>query len=322
MECKAERRTATARVEFGAGSRLATQRAELAAAREKLQQVRNESLNARNAYRAALAEHARAAAALDTDPKAREQIRAAAAKLQKAAAALAKLDDVFSARFLSEARRDSLAEFLSAVAETPPGQAPPQTASKAAAALVLLPEAFDETRGSLAEARRPSLVPLLLRKNHEQLNLEAATRRIASQEMRVDLHEARLAKLTEQAAQLKGARDAMSRILPRLQPTTIIDVAGGSGSREDKRSLFEALALYLDAGGRLTAEERKLEYRQFALAHEEALALAEVNVLQWDSLIDTTVGQVAAFGKSGIRAEHILALINSLTLLWIGIGVN
>jgi hypothetical protein len=31
---------------------------------------------------------------------------------------------------------------------------------------------------------------------------------------------------------------------------------------------------------------------------------------------------MAAFGASGIKKEDIIALLNSLTLLWIGKGVN
>ena len=44
--------------------------------------------------------------------------------------------------------------------------------------------------------------------------------------------------------------------------------------------------------------------------------------LQWNSLIGTTVDQLADFGTTGIKAEHLVGLLNSLTLLWIGSGVN
>jgi hypothetical protein len=82
------------------------------------------------------------------------------------------------------------------------------------------------------------------------------------------------------------------------------------------------VALYLDADSRLHAEIRKTNTRVRAMEHERALAAAESNVAQWNALITSGVGQLADFGASGIRPERITALINSLTLLWIGAGVN
>ncbi len=188
-------------------------------------------------------------------------------------------------------------------------------------ALILLPDLFDSARQSLADAKKPLLVPLLIRKNHEQLNLEAANRDIAAQETFVELGRAKLSALAEQASQLKRALDAIGPSSAEAKSARVADV-GKLKSVEDRRRIFQALGLYLDAHGRLAAEVKKFDYKRDAAVHERSLSLAEVNVLQWNSLVGTTVDQLADFGTTGIKAEHIVGLLNSLTLLWIGSGVN
>ena len=62
--------------------------------------------------------------------------------------------------------------------------------------------------------------------------------------------------------------------------------------------------------------------RAVAAKYETALGYAEANAAQWNALISGGVDQLADYGASGVRAEQITALLNSLTLLWIGVGVN
>ena len=93
-------------------------------------------------------------------------------------------------------------------------------------------------------------------------------------------------------------------------------------ANEQKKKVWKAAALYLDARSRLHGDVVGLTYRLYALQDERALALAETNALQWQALIDVNVDQLAAYGKSGVKAKTVSALLNSLTLLWIGHGVQ
>jgi hypothetical protein len=86
--------------------------------------------------------------------------------------------------------------------------------------------------------------------------------------------------------------------------------------------LWRATAYFLDATGRLSADAGKLDYRLLALEHERALAYSESSILQWRTLIDSNVAQMVEFGASGIKAEHVTALLNSASLLAIAIGTN
>jgi hypothetical protein len=304
------------------GGRLATVATSVASDEEELERIRTKSLAARNAYRAALGEYDAAVAdAGKGDPEARKNVQQLATKLKDNLKLVMDADDAFGIQFLAQEKRDSLTAFLAAVAGTKSGEDPPAGSSRAAMALILVPDAIDNARQSLADAKKPLLVPLLMRKNHEQLNLEAANRDIAAQELIVVLARARLDAMTDQAIAAKDALDTLKPIGSVAKNAKFGEV-GKLQSVEERQRIFQALALHFDAEGRLAAEVKKYDYKRSAALQERQLSLAEVNVLQWNSLIGTSVDQLADFGTTGIKAEHILALINSLTLLWIGMGVN
>lgn len=304
------------------GGRLETAVAGVAGDEEELEKQRTNSLAARNAYRAALGEYDAATAdANKGDPEARKKVEDLATKLKESFKLVSGASDAFGTQFLAQEKRDSLTAFLAAVAGTKSGENPPAGSSRAAMALILVPEIFDSARQSLAEAKKPLLVPLLMRKNYEQLNLEAANRDIAAQETIVALARARLTAMTEQAIAVKDALDTLKPIGSTTKNAKFSEV-GKVQSVEERQRIFQALAIHFDAEGRLAAELKKYDYKRSAALQEQQLSLAEVNVLQWNSLIGTSIDQLADFGTTGIKAEHILAVINSLTLLWIGSGVN
>lgn len=292
-----------------------------------LESARAATRNQRNAYKAALAAHQKALHELKTDLSAQETVKSAADKVKRAVAALDKASDVFSEKFLSEQRTESLNRLLSAVAETKTGEPPPEGASRAAVALVLLPELADNTRASLAEAKTATLVPLVLQKTREKIQLDAATRDVAAWEAMVDNRRQKLALQTKQAARYLNAARGFEAIDKRFQSMTLAAAfAQGSGERasllDNQITLLRAVGLYLDAEGRLRSEIRKTDARATSMAHERALAYAEANAAQWDALISSGVDQLAAYGASGVKPEKIISILNSLTLLWIGSGVN
>jgi hypothetical protein len=318
-------------LETGLGGDLGAQLTVLSEAAKQLSGLRNKHQVARNTLRAAQAEYDAAVAAATADPSAAAKVAAAADKVSKAIDALLKADDAFSLKLVSEARRDAIDNFF-AVLATPEGQALPKDAPKAALALKIIPELSDQARTALANANKPLLVPLVMRKNHEQLNVEALSREIAAKEAQLEIQRSRLELLHAKARRLNEAKDAFTGVSPSLVSAKLADVdtaactepstGGSKGCVDQRASVRSAAARYFDAIGRLDTEARKAQYKSYGAMYEEALGLAEVNVLQWEALIGTSVDQLASYGKSGIKTEHILALINSLTLLWIGSGVN
>jgi hypothetical protein len=292
------------------------------AARMELKQLRTEATALRKAYEDALASHQ--AAVKDTEvgePTRAQRIAARAEDLQRATNALEKADNALAKDFLSQQRIDKIQAFVTAVTETPPGSAPPPDASELAAVFIVVPSLLDDARKSLREARKPLAVPLLIRLNHEKLNQEAARRDIASQEQVVRLSEELVEARMLQATELNLAR--MELDLAGVAPgTSLADAFMKAGTARQPDALWRGTARYLDARNRLEARIRKIEYRRIGAYHDRALAYAEVNAQQWDSLIGNSVEQQVAYGKSGIKAENLTAIINSLGLLWIGAGVN
>jgi hypothetical protein len=332
--CKDPRLTKADTVTLG-GSEIQLTRTAANRAAADLRAKRAISLNARNEFRAAKAEYDRAAAdAAGNAPGATEKVRAAAKKLEGLVGRLADVGDVFGVMFLSKEQKDSLDGLLSTVADTPAGKAPPADSSKAVLALVLIPELVDKAQKALADARKPDLVPFVLAKNLTQIRADAAARDVETQERRVLLLQQKSDRQTERLRALRDANDNLLSVQPSLLDADVAEAlapvretpastdAAGKRRLEDKIRLWKAAAFYLHAQAQLRAEVEKVDYQVNALEHERVLAYAESNIAQWNTLISSSVDQMAEFGASGIKKEDIVALINSLTLLWIGKGVN
>jgi hypothetical protein len=161
-----------------------------------------------------------------------------------------------------------------------------------------------------------------MRRNYEQLNLEAARRDIASREAMVRLSGDMVGALYQQALQLYTASIELDQPHLKQYYSLAFLEAFSRPPPKDREPIYSAAARYLDALNRLEAKRYKLEYLRIAAIHERSLAYAEVNMQQWQSLIGITVDQVADYSAGGIKPETIGNLINTLGLLWIGVGVN
>lgn len=288
----------------------------------ELEQLKFDAGKLRAGYEKALAEYQ--AAVKNTEvgsPSYAEHVADKAQDLLKATEALEKADNALARDFLSSQRIDKIRAFVKAVTETPVGSPPPEDASEVAAAFIVLPSLLDDARKAMREARKPLATPLLIRLNYEKLNLEAARRDIASQEAVVRLSEELVDAQMAKATELNLARLELDRAGVAAN-ATFADALTKPGLAQQPDALWRGTARYLDVGNRLDARVRKIEYRRIAAHHDRALAYAEVNAQQWDSLIGTNVEQLVAYSKSGIKAENVTAIINSLGLLWIGAGVN
>jgi len=338
--CKDPKRTATSLVQVDGAIKATLD--ELKAANVALEAERSNLLNVRNAYRAALDAHDHAVSALKVDPKAREKVAKAAKEVEEYVKQLSDAQDNFSVKFLSDERKLSLDRFLAAVAGTKAGEPPPEGASKAAVALILFPDLVDQTAQSLVDAKKPTLVPLVLRKQYEQIRSDAAGRGIAAQEATVAIIRHKLEVQTRRVEKYLMAGNGLAAVdekFLRMTPVAVMSKVENSlpdaesdrhlkpgaskmGDLEQRKTILRAAGEYLDAETRMKGEVGKLEYRQMSTKHERALALAESNALQWEALIGSAVDQLTDYGAAGIKPEMIVALLNSLTLLWIGIGVN
>jgi hypothetical protein len=267
-----------------------------------------------------------------------QKVKEAAKTLKDKADILAGAQDAFSTKFIAEEKLESLENFVKAVTETPSDGKPPEGANRATLAFILIPDLVDNAIKSLEDAKRPLALPLLIRRNYEQLRLEAANREIASREAKVKLSREMLDVAYEQALQLWLANNVLNHILighpdtPDIMPNEMPDVrpfhdaqfldAVNKTNPDERELIYDAAARYLDSVNRLTAKRYKLEYKRVATIHELSLAYAEVNMKQWSALIGAVVGQIAEASALGIKEESVTNLLNMLGIFWIGHGVN
>ena len=269
----------------------------------------------------------------DTDG-ARSKLDAALTKAGDALEMLKDARDSYSVKLLSEARLDSLDRFLSTYTDVRDGKGSPENASKAAIALAVFPDLRAKAQKILSDLNKPNLVPLTLQKGIEKAKLDGAQRDIDVINMRLSLRQAHIDALAAQGYaywQVNGAllnaatqKFDSTEIFKVLQPLTAKEAEDrtDSGPVEGKKLLWMATALYLDAEGRLRAEAVKSEHRLVALSYEHAASIAESNLGQWRALIDPSVELMAAYGASGLKSSDIATFLNTLTMLWIGVGVN
>jgi hypothetical protein len=283
---------------------------------------KNDLQGLQGAYGAARTEYDKAVAAATADPRSAANVKAAADKISDAIDALKRSPSPFAAKLLAEENIKSIDAFAQAITEAQPGKPLPKDASETAAIFIVIPGFFDEARTALAEAKKPLTLPLLIRRNYEQLNLEAAKRDIASSEAIVKLSHELVEALYQEAQQLALARSALMQpnVVP-LHAKPFADAFKNSGPSE-REALYGAAARYLDVLNRHEAKRYQLEYLRIAAYHERSLAYAEVNVKQWESLIGTSVSQVADYSASGFKPEQLANFLNTLGIMYIGVGVN
>ena len=277
----------------------------------------------KDAYKAARDEYDKAVADYERDSTLLANVQEKASAVRDAAAALAELQDAFSVELLAEGRLKSIDSFFKTVASTDPAELP-KDANRTAAALALLPDLVDKSRKALAEAKKPLAFPLLMRRNYEQLRLEAAKREIAARQAMVDLSRDLMDGIYLEAGQVSHAARSFhdAAVVEDSSVTMLAAFDARNTDKNQRELLYSAAGRYLDALNRLEARRYKLQYMRIAATHERALAYAEVNLKQWESLIGTTVNQVGDYSAGGIKSQDITDLINAAGLIYIGVGVN
>lgn len=281
---------------------------------------RKDASDRKEAYAKAVQAYEAAASSPSAKPGLQDQVATAAQALNKAAKALE--SNAYAAKFIAEEKLKALDELTQSIIENQAGDAPAKDTPRSAAAAVLIPKLVDDASTAFAASKKPLALPLLIQRNHEQLNLEAARRDIDASETVVRLSRELVDAIFAQAEQLQLARDELTqgRVKPKLG-TAFFDAFKG-GTADEKEVLYSSAARYLDALGRLDAQRYRLEYQRIAACHERTLAYADVNLKQWEALIGATVNQAADFSAGGLKPETLGNLFNTLGIFYIGAGVN
>lgn len=269
------------------------------------------------------AELARSAA---PDKTLAESVASAASTLRQAISALRGLQNAFAKEFIAAETISSIDSALAAVASGEAGE----DASKLTTFAVQAPAIIDRYRAAMAEARKPLALPLLIRRNAEQLERDAAAADARLIEAKVAVGDRLIKAAKDEAAALRrstGELEHAESLIPGLldRPwAQALAASSGSGNNNGnaKRLLLSGAARYLDAMSRLDGERYRLEYERIALDHERGLAYSEASVGQWANLIGSGVGQLEAFAKGGINNATLLDIAKVLGLFTIGIGVN
>jgi hypothetical protein len=327
-ECAKPELNGTERFQFRTGA-LATTQSELVRAKQELETKKAASETERSQVDALANEYADALKKLTVDPSDTNQakIEATAKKLKDALEKLEKFHDATSVQFLSEQKVKLLDQTLATMAGNAQGDS---TANHSAAAIVSLAKWLDKTNASLSEAQKAKLATLILLRNIEQAKADVATRDVETQNMEVRLLQnkmnwqlERLRNLNDAYLVLHSLSDATRAmsVSTAIQPVDSPKAVFGK-SFDEKAKVWKGAASYLNAVGYLEAEVNKTNIQRNALDHERAIAYAEGNISQWNVLISSSISQLADFGDSGIKKDDILSLINTITLLWIGKGVQ
>lgn len=316
--------------------------------------AKKDTAPAREAFEAALKSYNAASSQQEANAKGlTNQLEVAKSNLQKVVEGADKaqkvLNSALGTKLLADAEQDSIDRFL-ATFSAEGGKAPSTGVSHSAAAVLALSKFAGEAKAEWANTDKPNLVPLLLARNLAQAKSDAATREIQIRTLSLSLRQQRVQILTQRYTQLSYARNALMGqpeirrngvvIRQATGPVTLDEsavaaftpVGPAPGEKKklavwmqdvnNKQRTWDAATNYLDDVGRLQPAASKPLFQIDALAHDRALSLAESNLDLWTSIINSVVGQSAAFASSGIKPADIQALINSASLLWIGRGVN
>ncbi|MGB9129227.1 MAG: hypothetical protein WCB97_06235 [Thiobacillus sp.] len=276
-----------------------------------------------NEYKAALKAYEDA---VNSDPlasaKPSEKIADLAGKLRKALDALLKLQDKDKFGFAKEAvakeKVNTLDELLEKVES---GAEPGKDAGRTEIQALMVPKIADDLQAINALNKTTPKAALIIRRDIEKGRADAAALEVSYVEQRVVLSKSILASRFEEALLIWRAQKELEPVMKYL-PEDIYTEALSKASPELKASLLKAAGYYLDAIGRQRSHTQRLETMKTAIAHERSIGYAENSTGQWASLIGSVVGQASEYAAGGQKFSEYKDLVQSLTLLWIGSGVN
>ena len=273
-------------------------------------------------YEQAVRDAGGSTAAADVE-KASKQLEANIKQLED----LANLTKSLTSKFLSAERLKSLDEFVSTVNTNVAAGTVPKGTPKAATAAILLTGLVADAQKTLADGKTPLNLPLMIRRDQEQLKSDAATLQVASWKAQIELKKQLVATLTDEVVALTRARRELAQAAAaegmsadafgKLKFTEAV------GKSSMSRMVKSATLRYLTVLGRLEADRHKLEYKVIDAQYAEGLAQDALALKRWESLVTLTSGQVAEYYENAtIKPSTVVDVLQLLMLGWIGHGVN
>lgn len=289
----------------------------------RVEDAKKGAVDATNDYKVALKAYEDAVnGAPGAGEKASERIAEAAGKLRKTVDVLLKLDDEFGfgKEAVAKEKVTTLSELLEKIES---GANPGKDAGHAEIQALMLPRIADDLQAINTLNKTAPKAALIIRRDIEHGRANAAALEVSCAQQRVALTKLILASRFEEALLIRSAKKKLGSAMKAsgLAAQTFA-TALSQGNAEIKGSLIGAAGDYLDAIGRQRTHTQRLETMKTAIAHERSIAYAENSASQWSTLIGSVVGQTAEYAAGGQKFSEYKDLIQSLTLLWIGRGVN
>lgn len=256
-------------------------------------------------------------------------VRKASTDLATAVDGLAKAAAQFpDNKYLKDAllgiKQEALIDFLKSIRDAKPGEAPAADTGRAAAAVILLADYFDQTSRRFKASTDYGLAAVVLERKLAELEQARVQRAIAVNEHRVEL-----AKRTVQVLELQlenyltadaYAMQAINAAGPQMFQ---IFMLGKTAADAQTREQAAAAIVGLSEGGITQATELdRLKAQDNALERLNALTASEMSLQAWNTLIGSNVDQLAAWAGTGTKNEQISRFVNSLAALLIAYGVN
>jgi hypothetical protein len=242
-------------------------------------------------------------------------------KLEKVAAATKGL----TAKFLSDEKLKSLDDFLTTVnTNVAKGTVPPKT-PKAATAAILLPGLIDDAQKVIEDGKTPLNLPLMLKRDQEQLKSDAAALQVSSWKTQIAFKKTLVDTLTEEVITLVAARKDLEKAAAGTTPTKFNALSYTAAASDPSMQLRvkSATLRYLTVIGQLEPKRNKLKYQMIDAQYDEGLAQDALALNRWDSLITLTTGQLADYYENAlIKPETLVSLVQLILLAWIGHGAN
>ncbi|MCE3604347.1 hypothetical protein LXA47_12115 [Massilia sp. P8910] len=278
-------------------------------------------------YRASLEAYAAAVRASQPGTAPSERLTVLGDKVRAVLARIAMLNNVLGNEALADdriKRIDAILRKLGTSAD------PGKDAGRAELAAVLVTRVADDAQ-VLADLDKP-LVPmsLLIRRDLEKNRADLAT--VQADLVRKDMELVRAAQASRvaEAVELLVARSRLDTLKGCYRSMRFVDaiafpavkVSPPCDDADSRAALYDAAGRYAYAIGDQRARTLRLEELRRDLKRERQLAFAQANAGQWAVLIDATAGQAVAYAASGQKASDYKDLVQALSLLWIGRGVN
>ncbi|MDQ1829213.1 hypothetical protein [Massilia scottii] len=278
-------------------------------------------------YLASLEEYAAAVRASQPGTAPSVRLTELGKKVRAALAQMATLNNVLGNEALANDRVKRIDAILRKLGTTAD---PGKDATRAELAAVLVTRVADDVQ-VLADLQKP-LVPmsLLIRRDLEKNRADHATVQADLVRKDIELVRAAQASRVAEAVELLVARSRLDTLKPCYGSMSFLDaiafpvvkVNPPCDDADSRAALYEAAGRYAYAIGDQRAGTLRLDELRRGLKRERQLAFAQANAGQWAVLIDATAGQAVAYAASGQKASDYKDLVQALSLLWIGRGVN